>query len=330
MTHRLDKKKDSQTGFRFDFDRAVADARADFPETTKKIIFVDLASPQAPALLKQWLAAIDPASRGFFLATAGGEDSFIKAALRAKGFARRDDVSGCAVLAVHTEKNLVGHLEAEKGKYFTFYHELGHLVVPGAAAGGGASVETINRAEHAADIFALLWGMRDGILNAADAGGLSLTRAMNAACFKDMSHLTTVAVDALMVHQRELRPEGLSVQEIVRLAGAYADKHSLSAAEIRQCRRQLEKRHALGALARKIFRREKSGLAACFERVARTCRRAPEGSLAFYVSSRIVDEMLKKRDLSAGFEAKDVPVLRRRIALAAQKFPDGGKIFSSS
>src|SRR5690606_22051930 len=106
--------------------------------------------------------------------------------------------------------------DREKSAFFVFNHELGHLVVPECIAGD--SDKSTEYREHAADGFAVLGSLRQGVLDKKDMVSKADDRGHAMLFTGDITHLTSMSLDAVAINPKNTDFVSLSAKEIVKIA----------------------------------------------------------------------------------------------------------------
>lgn len=202
--------------YAFDFEIEVADIRADFPEETKNITFLDLAVPDAKEKLIDWY--MNHMQHIFH----SGESSatkiksikkFVEHGLKDPAFVQQNMTSQNHKTHYLVAVNCgtpIGFTESpQKSLFFVLNHELGHILDTAPEKldiralikknkDEFALRETKRAGEITADIFALARGLQKGILNAADAFDISRYRSMQAFLWADSDHFTSKAIERFL------------------------------------------------------------------------------------------------------------------------------------
>lgn len=224
----------------YDFDQLVAQAREEYPEETKDITFVNLATQEGRDTLQQWIRDASPEARSIYL----GDTPLIEldAETLSKQFcakgcaAKKDFVTGKSILVMNPQNNssLLTANDPTAFPSFAFYHELGHLIVPGGTSRKDPKKmrhyvfqELENREECLVDTFACLYALRNGFFDIDDIKALALSRAMD-----NIDHLTTYTVDhlaekALQENLSSLTPQQIKQYATQHVAGFQIDGYHL-------------------------------------------------------------------------------------------------------
>ncbi|MBI1216615.1 MAG: hypothetical protein GC185_12455 [Alphaproteobacteria bacterium] len=203
----------------FDFEAAVADARRDYPKQTEKITFIDTSSPDADEKLLAWANMAGKNQRQF--------DAMMQHKESNSAFA--GEGNGHKLIALPTRRGPdEGAFPGDEAKsaYFSFQHELGHFVVPNAhATDSDASTE---HREHAADTFAVLRGLKQGVFSKADVVTLGDGRCIAMLLTQDITHLTTMSLDAVAINPKNIDFISLSEKDVLKIAQKHADAFEMS------------------------------------------------------------------------------------------------------
>lgn len=269
----------------FDFNKAVARARQDYPQAMENVTIVDLDAPDAQAQINAWLATITPRVRQEFEET---PEALRKLSPDSFGFAVKDPLGPNKIVALHsTPQEHLDLLTYDKAKQqaYTFLHELGHLVVP-------VGIDDTNQSEHAADAFAFIEGIRQGILTKNDAVKVANTRITHFMTAKDLDHLTTASLDYVAVNPEKQDFVSLSPQDVADIARTYAEVF----ANTPQDEQNLSILYApVGDRAPKIDE--------MLARLGALAIAAPADSPTFYIAARVVNMMSRTGLID---ETKDV------------------------
>lgn len=269
----------------FDFNKAVARARQDYPKAMENVTIVDLDAPDAQAQINAWLATITPRVRQEFEET---PEALRKLSPDSFGFAVKDPLGPNKIVALHsTPQEHLDLLTYDKAKQqaYTFLHELGHLVVP-------VGIDDTNQSEHAADAFAFIEGIRQGILTKNDAVKVANTRITHFMTAKDLDHLTTATLDYVAVNPEKQDFISLTPQEVAGVARAYAEVF----ANTPQDEQNLSILYApVGDRAPKIDE--------MLARMGALAIAAPADTPTFYIAARVVNMMSRSGLID---ETKDV------------------------
>jgi hypothetical protein len=214
-----------QTGLRFDFNKAVEDARRDFPDALKNVTFIDLDAPDVEAQMKKFTDSLSDKGRKELGFRQYENHKFMTKDAQPTVW-RTTDGRG-VLLAYGTRTHMC---EAEKIQFnaddpakilhYTFSHELGHLVVKNAYS-------ATNYAEHGADVFAAMRGFQSGFLTRKDVQTIANGRDMLGWLNCDITHVTSMSLDALLINPKQVDFMTLSPKETAALAAKHAAAFAL-------------------------------------------------------------------------------------------------------
>jgi len=258
----------------FDFDKAVEEAKHDFPEQTKNVTFVDLDAPDADQKLRDWVNSLSEKTKNA-MQRGGALDAFTTTC---SGFAFDAKGEDKKILAIHSHycKDITMFQHApEKQAAFVFDHELGHIVVPEADT-------ATNKSENKADGFAIIRGLKRGSMDKKDAQLIADARAVDFFLEGDLVHLTTVGMDKLLVNHKKINFLDLTPAQIAQIA----HKHGETFATDKDNRAELTSAFIAkgvedGAPTQDICQKR-------LEQLGQVCLHARKNSLEFYVAARIV------------------------------------------
>lgn len=258
----------------FDFNKAVEEAKHDFPEETKNVTFVDLDAPEADQQLRDWVNSLSEKTKNA-MQRGGALDAF---STNCSGFAFDAQSEGKKILAIHSnyckDITMFGHAP-EKQAAFVFDHELGHIVVPEANT-------ATNKSENKADGFAIIRGLKRGSMDKKDAQLIADSRAVDFFLEGDLVHLTTAGMDNLIVNPKKINFLDLTPAQIA----AIAHKHGETFASDKDSRAELTSAFIAkgvddGAPSQEVCQKR-------LEQLGQVCIHARKNSLEFYVAARIV------------------------------------------
>jgi len=305
----------------FDFEKAVAIARADFPEETKNITFIDLSLPDAPAKLAAWLQATDPQFREKYLEDSSIEEfaqnCFVPAGLNVK-----DGLSGATLICARSRAREGNHIfpDAATDLAYTFVHELGHgiakngiprlmleMVFQPAQEQYWDMIAQINLAENVADTFASVYGVAKGWLNdKGDLGRIGFGTTISPWFAADLTHFTSIAIDNLALTIDKLDIPSLSTKEIKAIAERHAEEFTPAQNELMNTFSAFAQRYASAAdfiKAKEIKPGEQIDVEALkaeafdksmqktFENLAEAYLTAPRNTLLYYIAHRTLTEV---------------------------------------
>ena len=255
---------------RFDFDKAAAAARADFPEQTKNITFINLDAPDVEAQMQAFEDSLsDTAKRELSNRRDENPDFLTKSAMPTVWFTTDGKgmmlAYGSRTHLADVEQIASAGLDTAKHLKYTFEHELGHIVVPKADS-------PTNRAEHGADAFAILRGMQSNFLTPLDAKKIADGRDMLGWLNADVTHITSMTLDAIIINPKQTDFLKLTPKETAAIAAKHAETFSLTgdasaftsmAVALRRDAYTLDdmRRENADKLANVVLKGERSGLA---------------------------------------------------------------------
>ena len=213
------------TALRFDFDKAAADARADFPEQTKGITFINLDAPDVAAQMQKFYDGLSDTAKSHVDAQRRANPDFLTPNAMPTVWKTMDGQGmllayGSRSHLCEAEKIAFDPAEAAKQLKYTFDHELGHLVVKNAD-------KPTNRAEHGADAFAVLRGMQSAFLTQADVRQIADGRDMLGWLNADVTHITSMSLDALLINKKQTDFLSLTPQQTAQIAARHAETFAL-------------------------------------------------------------------------------------------------------
>ncbi len=285
-------------GPQFDFAAAVDEARRDFPAETKKITFVDLSAPDADQQIYSWLNKIDPGFKQFTLCDKPAE-GYIDFCKTKDGFGTSDPVTGESILCVHPGKSGVdpvlgsGTNPKKEGQY-CFDHELGHILCkdgmpdhrktfPYAEVTQEKAIEEVNRGERGADAFGYLRGLKRGSLDMADVVNAGKLRAMEVCRGLDIVHGTSHVSDTIAGLEKKTDFKAYSARELLGMAEGIVAKTEVKADTAH---------HSFANLnAQRMTAHD------WLVELSDVCLRAPDKSLEFVASAKVLNEVFKTGQL---------------------------------
>ncbi len=265
----------------FDFEKAVADARRDFPRETKYITFIDISAPDAEDKLLEWAkkSGMNQSQLDKMMTKAGNMEAVAKV------------VNGHTLLAMPSQRensaaeSFPGN--AYKSAYFCFQHELGHFVIPeGHAASSNKSTEY---REHAADTFAMMRGLKDGVFQKTDLLHLSNRRGHEMLMTEDITHLTSMSLDALIINPKNIDFLSLSKNEIVKIAQKHAAEFEMDG----KTASRFLKMQFKGKYAYEDGANDKEVLEGKMRDLQEIAMSSPKDSQDFYIAARILNNVLE-------------------------------------
>jgi hypothetical protein len=324
-----------QSQFAAAFSKAVTDARLDYPEETKNVTFIDMSAPGAVRkILHSFLNACpNPA----YIAEKSALLRYISEKIMAREIKKYflSQPALCLpmqiapLLMVHSspKNRLFPSLDDSQHTFIAFTHELGHLVTENTpklsrhAFNETASAnEERNESEIAADTFAMLLGLRKGVLTEAVIERYSLDRAVHAWACGNWEHLTTLALDKLILSPDHTNFISLTPAEIKSVAECHAREFKMNNPQLKDLGLRLEVASSLRG----------SSHYAQYElaRLADACRGSKDDSPEFYVAARILRAALddkklhipgEKKPLRLSLDGKYWDDLRRELCIRARR-----------
>lgn len=276
----------------FDFNKAVEEAKRDYPKETKDIVFLDTSAPDFHDKLLEFakLAKLNNIQLDSILERAGRQEAIAT------------EMNGFQVMAIPSQR------EAAKGQfpddqyksaYFCFQHELGHFVVPQAHK--MSSTKSTEWREHAADFFAITRGIQAGVFDKKDVVDQANSRAMaTLLAFSDITHLTTMTLDAMAINPKNIDFLSLSKQEIKEVAAKHATVFELDTKPESQFSQLMNLGKERG---QRTFTDDDQRAAIVGLRLlalVEMCQDAPSNSQAFYLSARILDKVIEQGGVKNG------------------------------
>lgn len=198
----------------FDFDAAVAEAKRDFPAQTENVTFINGDDPEAREKLFKWAVSQKMRTLEWDRMLAPMMDNKLCCAVPGH--------NGGVVLLVHPSAPSMRFGEDhDKSNYYSFDHELGHIVTR-LGMGHGQDV-----AEHSADSFAALRGLQRGTLTKQDVKRAADLNDAGFLLYCGLSHLTSMTLDAIVINPKNIDYLGLSPQKTAALADQHAKAFEL-------------------------------------------------------------------------------------------------------
>lgn len=271
----------------FDFEQAVADARRDFPKETQDITFIDTSAPDAQEKLLEWakMAKMTPTQFEKMMENAEGMNAVAK------------NVNGFKLIAMPSQREGANESfpgDAFKSAYFCFQHELGHFVVPqGHASESNKSTEY---REHAADTFAMMRGLKEGVFQKTDILDLSNRRGHGMLLTEDVTHLTSMSLDALVINPKNIDFLSLSKDDIVKIAQQHAKTFEMDdKTNSRFVTMQMNGRRAYQAGAN-----DEEVMLGKLRDLQEIAMSSPRDSQEFYIAARILNNALETGVIKSG------------------------------
>ncbi len=285
----------SPSSLRFDFNKAVADARRDFPAATAKVTFFDLDAPDVEAQMKKFYDGLSPADKKNIDDNRYEDPDFLSGKSTPAAWRSKDGTGILMAYGTRTHLSDVEQMafnptEAAKHLQYTFQHELGHLVVKNADRHG-------NYAEHAADAFAVLRGFQSSFMTRRDVKEISDGRAMLGWFNCDVTHITSMSLDALIINPKQKNFMSLTPDETAQLAQRHAEKFSSAYEPVSFV-------NIWNALPR--WGQDDERRAAGLDGLANVVMKTERDSMSFYVAARMLTTAKAKKDAGVpGLAAMD-------------------------
>lgn len=262
----------------FDFDRAVAEARAEYPKETADTTFINGSDPDAIEQLYNW-------ARKEGLRTIEW-DNIVRYAERERPLSLPGHNGGTVLMMFPQKPTPTFRGDPDKCNQLTFDHELGHIVC-GKGMGNNLAADYT---EHVADSFAVLRGLRRGTLQKSDIPAIAAQRDAGFLLFGGLDHLTSMALDAIVINPKNIDYRALSPRQTIRLA----EKHAAVFENKAKSYNQLDNVASIGKATR-----HDEGL--CVEDRAEQrlhaltsiCMNNKPSSMAFYLAARILTGAIK-------------------------------------
>lgn len=287
----------------FNFDAEVSRIRRDFPDETKNITFIDLSATDARARVCSWV-----------LRESGITDQMpvppeifhtIDRILSGNNLTTVSFSGLDRLITFRTSYTASMAMDGKKLPYFGLYHELGHCLVPQALPldDRKLSLEDSVDKEIRADVFALLYGMRNGIFSDQDAQDIVKSRLWNALSF-NIGHFTSEAVENARrsVELGGFDPSTLTRLEIRGLPTIFAEKSKRPNSDLENLREDLyefggQHRAEFVAILEDVVQNEEACFTA-FSKNPQLCRqlktyfqelaaRQPAGSLNAFIAAQM-------------------------------------------
>jgi hypothetical protein len=297
MTENTDNSQSGQKSrFTFNFDQAVEAAKRDFPKETENVTFIDTSAPEAADQLLAW------AKKARFSQTQ--YEALIQKMHDQSAFASVSSSTGDKLLGVPVNRDPEKwgfKNEKDKSAFFVFNHELGHIVIPEALASD--SSKTTEYREHAADTFAVLRSMQQGVLDKKDIVAKADDRGHSMLLTGDLTHLTSMSLDAVAINPKNTDFLSLSPKEMVKIAqkhaGTFETDHKTESAFLKVRRAGMDAQMK-GDMDTAVEER--------LHGLSYICLTAKPDSMQFYMAARILNNALESGEIS--YQGKKVKVDR--------------------
>lgn len=263
----------SLPSLRFDFKKAVRDAKRDYPSLRKNVVFIDSQHNRRfgdESAISQ-LAEDDEGRET--LKEAVQASSQMKSSFSQPVTLDNKTVIRTVVLYPDAEK-LYDAQNVHINRAATFDHEVAHVLTKNEAG---------VLAENTADAYAVIRHLQRSGNDAEDMRYCGWKRAFNLVCKADKLHLSTFTVDQILIDARTADFVSLSPAETLAIAKAYAQRHTLSQKQAKQVM------HDFASVSGLPFE-EKT-----LRKIMRITMLAPENSATFYLGARVLREILKQK-----------------------------------
>lgn len=255
-------KEEQQTAITA-FNEAVADMRGMFPAETAKITFVHTQVEGWEEQVTGWLDSIDPGFRAKVIESWANEERrsrgieipestlakspeeaaeefrlALEGTGKSGGFASLDSVTGKGLAVVGMREAGLFSVSSRVETQMTVIHETGHLVVPAGYIHNRDDYFQKDRPlynligqdqEIAADSFTVLCGLHTGSLSREDVIALSFNRSLEYFFCGKTHHLTSLALDRLLLQESDAKIMAMTPKEIKETAHKHAFMNACSA-----------------------------------------------------------------------------------------------------
>lgn len=274
--------------FVFNFDEAVEEAKRDYPKETENVTFIDTSAPDAAEKLLAWAQEAGYSQTQY--------EALIYKMEHQVAFATSSNSTGGKLLGMPVNRDAEKYGfkgEREKSAFFTFNHELGHLVIPEGLA--NESSKSTEYREHAADTFAVLRSLQQGVLDKKDVVNKADGRGQEMLFTGDLTHLTSMSLDAVAINPRNTDFLSLSKKEIVRLAQKHAASFETDAeadSSLKTVRRAGLQAQTDGEIETAVEQR--------LHALSYVCLTAKPDTMQFYIAARILNNAIESGEISHG------------------------------
>lgn len=287
MTENTTNSQNGQKSrFVFDFDQAVEEAKRDYPKETANVTFIDTTAPDAADQLLAWAQKANYSQTQY--------NALIQKMHDQSAFASSSSSTGDKLLAIPVNRDPEKwgfKNERDKSAFFVFNHELGHLVIPEALAND--SRKSTEYREHAADTFAVLRSMQQGVLDKKDIVAKADDRGHSMLLTGDLTHLTSMSLDAVAINPKNTDFLSLSHKEIVKIAQKHArtfETDSKTESAFLKVRRAGMAAQMEGDMDTAVEER--------LHGLSYICLTAKPDSMQFYMAARILNNALESGEIS--------------------------------
>lgn len=276
----------------FNFEQAVADARRDFPKETKNLTFIDSSADDFDQKLEEF-------------ATKAGLNSIQFAHLVKKAQdkdALATEMNGHQLILIPVTRE--GEKQSfpgddYKSAYFCFQHELGHFVVPQAQE--MSSNKSGEYKEIAADTFAMMRGLKDGVFQKSDLLSLADHRGQAMLMTMDFSHMTAMALDAIAINPKNIDFISLSKEDIVKVAKQHAKAFDTTAkADSKFGKMQRSNGYTMEETETGALAVRHDVIDAKLLNLQQIAMDSPANSQEFYIAARVLNNVLETGVIKLG------------------------------
>ncbi len=265
----------------FSFARAVDEARRDFPKETANTTFIDGSAVDAYEKLYAW--AVEQKFRTIEW------ERMLAPRFEEKQAAVATGHNGGMLMIMHPDRPSNVFPDApDKCNHYTFDHELGHLVAP---KGSGRGIKP-DLAENVADSFAVLRGLQRGTLVKENLAVLSSHRDACFLLYGGLSHLTSMAIDAIIINPRHTDFMSLTSRQTAHIATRNAEAFD-------KPERLMNKFAQVAKIGSPDLESDLLHLAESLEQrlhaLTEICMKASPSSMTFYLAARIVVSAIDAR-----------------------------------
>lgn len=318
----------------FDMDAFAQIARDMFPEETRNMHFVDTSNPHHKSRIVDYINNVSPDVRDFFFKARGGAEGYADSVIAVKDIAEfKMDVPTdqkiilMDVAGIRRYKTPSGQTD-DQWLWAIAFHELGHGVVPDAAANMPLSEnendwrnqekswETLARshyAETAADSFSALARLKTGISNRFDIEDDGFARAYLNTWAGLTNYATFMATNQIAIDAKIANFVSLTPQEIKSIAEKHAERFCKKPEE-------LERAHtALNTIPNPDYP-PRPGTKEFTEASAKLIKNldAPTDSIEFNASALLINRFLQHSQTRPHAETKEWKNAGKKLAKKAE------------
>lgn len=220
----------------FDFERAIQLSRDFFPQETSKVTFVDLGDTEAQQKIENWVKTAG------YAATRAEWYASVKVALGGVGLCF-DSASDTRLLYLNSLEMEKIFESKDKELLHSFFHELGHAIIPGGATNfgirGDYSLASVIRREIMADVFYAILGLKMRFASKNDILRLADFRARRVweTNGYDSAHMTSPALETALDLAEKTDLKSYMPSDIINAVSAIAAQHAPDLYELRSAQR---------------------------------------------------------------------------------------------